>query len=251
MPGESDFDRIFIWLETQEKVESEIFFSTLKSAYDLSDAYHFELLIDASGQATRADRSTPVEPELARELQRCTTRFIPTEISTNEPLLRLLKIVSTENMRVVSFPIRTSQKTTSIFVVTLSIHDQTWQKVRLKLYRELPTLLASYLHQSTKQWNDQGQDTQENRSLLTPREREVLSWAAAGKSYWEISRILGITERTIRYHMANVRNALDAVSNKQVIATAVRLGLIDGVHPDTPLFTGLQDREFSVIRREV
>ncbi|PKO59027.1 MAG: hypothetical protein CVU23_14470, partial [Betaproteobacteria bacterium HGW-Betaproteobacteria-17] len=43
---------------------------------------------------------------------------------------------------------------------------------------------------------------------LTRRERQALYWAAAGKSYWEIAVILGITERTVRYFMSNARRKL-------------------------------------------
>jgi len=36
---------------------------------------------------------------------------------------------------------------------------------------------------------------------LTPREREVLSWAAQGKSAWETGEILGIAKRTVDEHV--------------------------------------------------
>ncbi|TPP11327.1 helix-turn-helix transcriptional regulator [Rhizobium glycinendophyticum] len=62
--------------------------------------------------------------------------------------------------------------------------------------------------------------------LLTPRECETLAWIAAGKSYWEAAIILGISERTVRYFMANARNKLDVVNNAQAVAEAVWLGLI-------------------------
>jgi LuxR family quorum-sensing system transcriptional regulator SinR len=70
---------------------------------------------------------------------------------------------------------------------------------------------------------------------LTPREREVLQWVAAGKSYWEIGRILGISERTVRYFMACCREKLDSVSNKQAVAKAVSAMLIEvGEYPWKP-----------------
>jgi LuxR family transcriptional regulator, quorum-sensing system regulator SinR len=62
---------------------------------------------------------------------------------------------------------------------------------------------------------------------LTPRETEVLRWVAGGKSYWEIAIILGITERTVRHFMTNVRSKLDAVSNSQAVAIAAHRRLID------------------------
>ncbi len=64
------------------------------------------------------------------------------------------------------------------------------------------------------------------RTTLTSREAEVLGWAAAGKSYWEIARILGISERTVRFFMTNTRRKLNVVSNAQAVAQAVRQDLI-------------------------
>jgi len=61
---------------------------------------------------------------------------------------------------------------------------------------------------------------------LTRRECETLAWIAAGKSYWEAAVILGISERTIRYFMANARQKLDVVTNAQAVAEAVWRGLI-------------------------
>jgi LuxR family quorum-sensing system transcriptional regulator SinR len=66
---------------------------------------------------------------------------------------------------------------------------------------------------------------------LTPREREVLQWVAGGKTYWEIARILGISERTVRHFMSACREKLDAVSNKQAVAKAVAGGLIKVADP--------------------
>ncbi|WP_447973005.1 LuxR family transcriptional regulator [Nitrospira sp. Kam-Ns4a] len=40
--------------------------------------------------------------------------------------------------------------------------------------------------------------------VLTKREREVLEWMKEGKTNWEIGRILGISERTVRFHVGNI-----------------------------------------------
>ena len=62
---------------------------------------------------------------------------------------------------------------------------------------------------------------------LTPREKEVLDWLKQGKSSWEISVILNISERTANYHIYNMMRKLEAVNRPQVLAIAARLGLID------------------------
>jgi LuxR family transcriptional regulator, quorum-sensing system regulator SinR len=62
---------------------------------------------------------------------------------------------------------------------------------------------------------------------LTRRERECLGWCAEGKSYWETAVILGISERTVSFHMEAVRAKLIAASNAHAVAIAARAGLFE------------------------
>ena len=59
---------------------------------------------------------------------------------------------------------------------------------------------------------------------LTPREREVLTWAAAGKSAWETSCILNLAEKTVRAHLENIREKLNVATTTQAVAIALRTG---------------------------
>jgi LuxR family quorum sensing-dependent transcriptional regulator len=61
---------------------------------------------------------------------------------------------------------------------------------------------------------------------LTPRERECLQWAAVGKSEWEISQILGISEHTSEKHLLNAKSKLGAANRVQAVAEAIRHGYI-------------------------
>lgn len=61
------------------------------------------------------------------------------------------------------------------------------------------------------------------RPVLTPREVEVLRWTAEGKTSWEISVILGISERTINFHINNSIQKLD-VTNKSAAVVKAALG---------------------------
>lgn len=61
---------------------------------------------------------------------------------------------------------------------------------------------------------------------ITSREHEVLQWAAAGKSEWEISEILNISEHTVDKFLRDVRVKLGAVTRTQAIAEAFRLHII-------------------------
>lgn len=63
--------------------------------------------------------------------------------------------------------------------------------------------------------------------LLSVREIEVLNWLKHGKSSWDISAILGISERTVNFHVKNITQKLDAVNRTQAVAVGASLGLID------------------------
>lgn len=53
---------------------------------------------------------------------------------------------------------------------------------------------------------------------LTARERQVVSWVRKGKTNWEIGKILGIAERTVRFHLENIFHKMKVSSRMQVAA---------------------------------
>ena len=61
---------------------------------------------------------------------------------------------------------------------------------------------------------------------LTCREREVLYWTAQGKGCWETGHIVGISERTVKFHLANVYRKLNVVNRAQAVARAAQINLI-------------------------
>jgi DNA-binding CsgD family transcriptional regulator len=61
---------------------------------------------------------------------------------------------------------------------------------------------------------------------LTPREREVLCWAAQGKSATQIGTILHITKRTVDEHTHNAVRKLGAANRTQAVAIALQERLI-------------------------
>ncbi|HXC56481.1 MAG TPA: LuxR family transcriptional regulator [Rhizomicrobium sp.] len=56
---------------------------------------------------------------------------------------------------------------------------------------------------------------------LTRRERECLSWVAAGKTDWEISQILSIAEQTVHEYVQNALIKLNATTRAQAVAIAI------------------------------
>jgi len=62
--------------------------------------------------------------------------------------------------------------------------------------------------------------------LLTRREREVLQWAATGKSSWEISQILGVAESTVTAHIKAATAKFDTPDRVATVVAALRRGEI-------------------------
>jgi DNA-binding NarL/FixJ family response regulator len=65
------------------------------------------------------------------------------------------------------------------------------------------------------------------RKSLSQREKEILNWLKNGKSSWDISVILGISERTVNFHIDNIKQKLNATSRTHAVAIAVENELID------------------------
>lgn len=61
---------------------------------------------------------------------------------------------------------------------------------------------------------------------LTPREREVMRWIAAGKRQADAALLLGLSERTVENHLRRVRGRLGAATTAEAIRIAIRSGEI-------------------------
>jgi DNA-binding NarL/FixJ family response regulator len=62
-------------------------------------------------------------------------------------------------------------------------------------------------------------------SPLTPRQCEVLGLVAQGLTYKEVGARLGLSSRTVKYHMAEIMQELHTEHRAQVLAYAGRAGL--------------------------
>jgi len=61
---------------------------------------------------------------------------------------------------------------------------------------------------------------------ITNKELEALQWASQAKSYWEIGAIMGITERTVKFHFNNIFRKLRVNNREQAVRKGAILGLI-------------------------
>jgi DNA-binding CsgD family transcriptional regulator len=61
---------------------------------------------------------------------------------------------------------------------------------------------------------------------LTPREHEVLLLVADGLRNRDVAERLGITEHTVKFHLAAIFGKLGASSRVEAVRRGLRLGLI-------------------------
>ena len=85
-------------------------------------------------------------------------------------------------------------------------------------------LIAMYAFERARRLSPSITRVEENP--LTDREREVLTWAAVGKSHVEIAEILHVTERTITAHTVNATHKLGAANKTQAVVRAMQAKFI-------------------------
>jgi DNA-binding CsgD family transcriptional regulator len=112
---------------------------------------------------------------------------------------------------------------TAVFGITADRQRSEWREQHTTIIREC-RILANYFHSHVLRIN--GYDS-ERELLISARELDCLKWTAAGKTAWEASVILGITERTVRFHLNAAREKLNCATTTQAVAKAVANRLID------------------------
>jgi len=69
-------------------------------------------------------------------------------------------------------------------------------------------------------------EAEPSRTLLTPRELEILRALGDGLSNKAVARLLGISAHTVKFHLEAVFNKLEACSRAEAVAKGLRSGLI-------------------------
>lgn len=88
-----------------------------------------------------------------------------------------------------------------------------------------PGLAAKLLKEFNKPSQSVSEDVKEEN--LTKRQMEVLEMVAKGMTYKEAGEALGLTERTVKYHMGRILELLHLKNRAQLIAYAARKGLVE------------------------
>ncbi|UWR35156.1 helix-turn-helix domain-containing protein [Sulfitobacter sp. W027] len=61
---------------------------------------------------------------------------------------------------------------------------------------------------------------------LSNREKEVLKWAAVGKTAWETAQIMTVSNSTVNHHLYNACAKLEVVNKTHAVAKAIRAQII-------------------------
>lgn len=84
-------------------------------------------------------------------------------------------------------------------------------------------LLAAYVHETGHRLSSA---IETHGISLTERERQCLRWSAGGKTGWEIGRLLGISERTVVFHLENAARKFGVYGRHQAAARAIAMNMI-------------------------
>lgn len=95
-----------------------------------------------------------------------------------------------------------------------------------------PGLASKILIELNKKYDNYSKNSKKGsvnsvQDKLTDKQLELLKIIASGKTYRRAGEILGLSERTVKYHMSRIIEILQLDNKAQVIAYAVESGLID------------------------
>lgn len=135
------------------------------------------------------------------------------KIHIDKGLLPLKKSLLINLEKTIAIPIPVANDYVSITIVQdHCLFENELTDVDMHKLQTMSVLLHHYL--------EHGYDKSPEISL-TPREEECMMWASVGKTSWEIGVILDIKERTVVYHIENVKKKLGVKTRQQAIAWVI------------------------------
>lgn len=89
-------------------------------------------------------------------------------------------------------------------------------------------MAAVFLHSKARKFVTEEADivSPGRRAAISPRQLDCIQWVAEGKSDWEISKILGISENTVHNHIEAAKKNLAVTTRVQAVVEAARRRMI-------------------------
>lgn len=123
----------------------------------------------------------------------------------------------------ISIPIREPGVGDAMFSINFECEDRHWAEVRHNLVNSAH-LFAHYYHQRMK--SVIAARTVAAEFDLSPREREVLQWAAEGKTARETAHLLSLSESAVNLYASRAMTKLRARTKAQAVAIAIRNNIL-------------------------
>jgi LuxR family transcriptional regulator, quorum-sensing system regulator CviR len=88
-------------------------------------------------------------------------------------------------------------------------------------------LLVPHLHIALMRSTQQQPVPLNPQETLSARQLDILRWIHKGKTNWEIARILGISDDTVKYHITQIHIRLQVTNRTQAVSKALKLRIIE------------------------
>ena len=123
----------------------------------------------------------------------------------------------------IGIPIRDQKNRTAVFSVNTEMGPSEW-KLFIRSHISDITYMGFLFHSAFAARHEM---TCQHGETLSNREKLTLEWAARGKTSWETAQILGLSVRTVDFHVKNSMRKLLAANKTQAVAIAVRENMIE------------------------
>ena len=160
-------------------------------------------------------------------LSKCLTGTVPVKFTDLDPSSlpkeHLATMSAAEDFKMnlgISIPVHGPNNSLSVLSIYHDGNHRTFKDATQMV--PILTMAALHVHEHLM---TQSQSPVPPPTSLTERELECLVWTAHGKTSWEISMILKVSERTVKFHLNNVMRKLGVHSRTHAVARAVSLGL--------------------------
>lgn len=121
-------------------------------------------------------------------------------------------------------PVKHRNGSVSLVSANVQMSDRDWKTYRKDIACDLMSLtfyVAAEIGGAPRGYRPSG------LGALTKREKEVLFWAAHGKSCWETGEILQLKQRTVNDYIQKAAHKLNASSKTHAVALAMQWGILD------------------------
>ena len=190
------------------------FFSNMQTQYQYKFCGLVMWRADDQRDVVAAKHSEEFKAVISQEALRqiCLKRFTPVLSSELGATLR----VAADALVV---PLRGKGSDTAALIIGLQPEQMTMAQ-QIGWYW---SIVANYLYEAINRFMAVAAEAD---FMLTCREQACLNWAAKGKTSWEISQILEISERTVNFHLSNCIRKTNSCNRQQAISKCVAGGHI-------------------------